>query len=186
MAKGRREILGETHEVKITGEAAAADWNEIALRLNLRPGRYQMPDRGRAREHEDQRLCPRDRDRSLTSSTARSRCQGWRSGRPPVATSAAVRLSPTCSLSHRPSTVLSAATDRVGALLRVHQSRRRPALPVVLDTEIIDASGTLVRTELAHDHAGRVCGSRCRTPLRAAARTAHAWRLPAPFRCHRW
>ncbi|MEX2663212.1 MAG: hypothetical protein WD227_14880 [Vicinamibacterales bacterium] len=40
--EGRREILGQTHDVKITGEEAAGDWNEIALRLDLRPGRYQM------------------------------------------------------------------------------------------------------------------------------------------------
>jgi len=144
--EGRSEILGETHEVRITGDAAAADWNEIALRLNLRPGRYQMriaAERASTKTSGSVHatvIVPDFADAVLSLSgvaigTAVGADIGGREALADV-----LPFAPTVDRTF-------STTDRVGALLRVHQSRRRPAQPVVLDTEIIDASGVVVRTD---------------------------------------
>jgi hypothetical protein len=71
-------------------------------------------------------------------------------------------------------------SDRIGALLRVHQSTRRPAQPVVLETEIIDAVGAVVHTAsrtLAADAFAEGAGVEHRFELPLATLTADDYLL---------
>jgi hypothetical protein len=143
--EGRREVLGQTHDVKITGEEAAGDWNEIALRLDLRPGRYQMriaAERASTKTagsvHATVIIPDFERDALSLSGVAIGRAAG-----PPVggreALADVLPFAPTVARAF-------ARADHIGALLRVHQSTRRPAQPVLMETEIIDAAGAVVHT----------------------------------------
>jgi hypothetical protein len=143
--EGRREILGQTHDVKITGDEAAGDWNEIALRLDLRPGRYQMriaAERASTKTagsvHATVIIPDFERDALSLSGVAIGRATG-----PPIggreALADVLPFAPTVAR-------VFTKGDRIGALLRVHQSTRKPAQAVVMDTEIIDAAGAVVHT----------------------------------------
>lgn len=143
--EGRREVLGQTHEVKIAGEPGAGDWNEMALRLDLRPGRYQMriaAERASTNTagsvHATVIIPDFERDALSLSGVAIGRA----GGAPVGGREALADVLPFAP------TVVRAFTneDRIGALLRVHQSARQAAQPVLLDTEIIDAAGVVVQT----------------------------------------
>lgn len=144
--EGRRELLNQTHDVKLTGgDATDGEWTEIALRLDLRPGRYQL------------RLAAERKTTQTAGSVhativvpdfvkdalSLSGVAVGRAGGDPIAGRDVLAD----ILPFAPTAVRAfVRDDRVGALLRVHQSSERPAQPVVIETEIIDAAGALVHT----------------------------------------
>jgi hypothetical protein len=144
--EGRRELRGETHDVKLTGSAdTASTWTEVALRLDLRPGRYQLrvaADRKSTQTAGSVHATLVVPDFTQDALSLSSVAIGRGAGTPVAGREALAGLLP-----FAPTTVRTFTTaDRVGALLTVHQSTRRPARPVTLETEIIDAAGTVVHT----------------------------------------
>jgi VWFA-related protein len=141
--EGRRELHADTREVKLTGSETTADaWLEVALRLDLRPGRYQLriaADRKSTQTagsvHATLVVPDFAEDALSLSGVAIGRAAA-----PPVAGREALAdllpFAPTTARTFAPG-------DRVGALLTVHQPTRRPA-QAVLETEIIDAAGAVV------------------------------------------
>jgi VWFA-related protein len=142
--EGRRELRADTREVKLTGsETTAAAWTEVALRLDLLPGRYQLrlaADRKSTQTagsvHATLVVPDFAQDALSISGVAIGRAAA-----PPVAGREALAD----LLPFAPTTARNFARgDKVGALLTVHQPTRRPAQAVLLEAEIIAAAGSVV------------------------------------------
>ena len=145
-AEGRRELLTETHDVHVSGSSAkeGQEWLEVALRLDVRPGRYNLRV---AAEPRSSRTSGSVRATLIVPDFANDpiSLSGVAIGRAGSDTIAG-REKLSGLLPFAPTAVrVFAANDRVGALLRIHQPTRRPAQPVTLLTEIVDGTGTLVQ-----------------------------------------
>ena len=140
-SEGRRELLTQTHDVRVPGrEMRPGELNEMALRLDLRSGRYHLriaaeqPSIGKAGSVHATLIVPDfEREPLSLSGVALLRPAGAPIGGRevlatlfPVAPTAVRRLQ---------------RIDRVTAVFRVHQPTRSSAQAVVLDTAILDTAG---------------------------------------------
>jgi VWFA-related protein len=143
--EGRREILGQTHDVKVTGPDPPSEWNEMAMRMDLRPGRYQLRiaaerlSTSKAGSVHATVIIPDFAGDALSLSGV---AIGRTASAPVGGREALADLLPFAPTVAR----MFASGDRVGALLRVHQSARRPAQPVVMETDVLDAAGAVVHS----------------------------------------
>jgi hypothetical protein len=143
--EGRRQLSSQTLELGVPGGGGADDGSEVALRLDLRPGRYNLrlvAERrrdGLAGSIHTTVVIPDFARETLSLSGVAI----GRSGGRPLGNRAALDdvlpIAPT-AIRDFP------RGDRVSGFLRVHQSTRRPPQPVVLTTEIIDAAGGVLMT----------------------------------------
>jgi VWFA-related protein len=168
--EGRREILQQEQVVTIPGGTDATA--EVVLRMPLRPGRYNVrvyvdqPSTGLAGSVYAQTTVPDfARERLSLSGVAIGRAEG----RPIAGREALVDLLPFAPTTAR----AFAATDRVGALWRVHQSTT-PAAAVTTQIEIVDAYGEVVFTQ-----SGAITGDAF---AQAPAGTGVEQRLELPLR----
>jgi VWFA-related protein len=142
--EGRRQLSSQTLDVAVPAGVGNADDGgpEVALRLDLRPGRYNLRlvaerqrDGTAGSIHATVVVPDFARDALSLSGVAIGRADGH-----PIANRTALDgLLPISPTAIRDFLV----TDRVIAFLRVHQSSRRPPRPVVLETEIVDTTGTV-------------------------------------------
>jgi hypothetical protein len=143
--EGRRQLSSQTLELGVpaSGGNAGDDGTEVALRLDLRPGRYNLR---LVAERQRDGLAGSIHATVVVPDFARealslSGVAIGRAGGRPVANRAALNdllpIAPTAIRAFSPN-------DRVGTFLRVHQSSGRPPQPVVFETEIIDATGTVL------------------------------------------
>jgi len=143
--EGRRQLSSQTLDMAVPAGRGdrTDDGPEVALRLDLRAGRYNLrlvAERERdglaGSVHATVVIPDFAREALSLSGVAISR-----SGGRPMAgfaeLDALLPASPTAVRTFSPG-------DRVAAFLRVHQSTRRPPQPVVLETEVIDATGSVV------------------------------------------
>jgi hypothetical protein len=144
--EGRRQLSNETLELRApAGSATDDDGPEVALRLDLRPGRYNLRlvaerrrDRMAGSIHTTVVVPDFARETLSMSGIAIGRADGRTLGNR-EALADVLPIAPTAVRDFMRS-------DRVGAFLRVHQSTRKPPRPVVLETEIVDATGRVVVT----------------------------------------
>jgi VWFA-related protein len=145
--EGRRQLSSQTLDLGAPTGAGDAedDGPEVALRLDLRPGRYNLRLVAERRRdglagsiHATVVVPDFARDRLSLSGVAISRAGGLPLGNR-AALDGLLPIAPTAIREF-------SSDDRVGAFLRVHRSTGRPPQPVVLETEVIDAAGALVVT----------------------------------------
>src|SRR5690606_20173440 len=187
--EGRREILQQEQSVTIAGGGDAT--TEVALRLPLRPGRYNLrvyveqSSSGLAGSVYAQTTIPDfARERLSLSGVAIGRAEG----RPIAGREALADLLPFAPTTTRE----FAATDRVGALWRVHQSTT-PAAAVTTQIEIVDAYGEVVFTQsgaitgeaFAQTSAGTGVEQRLELPLRELPHGDYLLRVVATAGEHR-
>ena len=135
---GRRELVKQEHSVSIG--AGAGREAEIMSRLDLKPGRYNVriavtrASDGKSGSIYTTFTVPDfQRDPLSLSGVAVGRAGGAAIG----GREALADILPFAPTSIRD----FARTDRVGALMRVHQSARRPARQVTVVTRVIDEEG---------------------------------------------
>lgn len=140
-SEGRRELLTETHDVKVPGrQRTDGDPNEMVVRLNLRPDRYhlriageRLSTRQTGSVHATLVVPDFHREPLALSGVVVSRAGGT----PPGGREAITDLLPSVPTAAR---TLN-RTDHVSAWVRVHQSMQKAPAAVVLETSIIDAAG---------------------------------------------
>lgn len=166
--EGRKQVLRKAQSAKITAASAGGE-REIATRLDLPPGRYNV--RIAAARSGDQvtgsvyttfTVPDFQRDALSLSGVAIGRAGGAAIG----GREALVDVLPFAPTSIRD----FARTDAVGALMRVYQSSRRPARQVTVVTRVIDEMGKEMLAqssvyEAARFAAGKGVGHRFELPL---------------------
>jgi hypothetical protein len=166
--EGRKQVLRKAQSAKITAASAGGE-REIATRLDLPPGRYNV--RIAAARSGDQvtgsvyttfTVPDFQRDALSLSGVAIGRAGGAAIG----GREALVDVLPFAPTSIRD----FARTDAVGALMRVYQSSRRPARQVTVVTHVIDEMGKEMLAqssvyEAARFAAGKGVGHRFELPL---------------------
>jgi VWFA-related protein len=142
--EGRRQLSSETLELGVpAGGGVDGDGPEVALRLELRPGRYNVRLVAERRRdglagsiHTTVVVPDFAREALSLSGVAIARSDGR-----PLANRAALDdvlpIAPTAIREF-------SRSDGVAAFLRVHQTTRQPPQPVILTTEVIDAAGAVV------------------------------------------
>ncbi len=144
--EGRREILDTSRTVDIARGTPEGDAPELAMRVSLRPGRYNVrvvteraSDDNAGTVHATIAVPDFAREPLSLSGVAIGRGDGRRiAGRAEL--EGLLPFAPTATRTFEPG-------DRVGALLRVHQASNRAAAPVTMATSITDAMGDVLRTE---------------------------------------
>ena len=139
---GRRELMKQEHTVSIA--AGAGRETEVMSRLDLKPGRYNVriavtrsSDAKSGSIYTTFTVPDFERDPLSLSGVAIGRADGAAiAGRDAFA-----RVLPFAPSSFRE----FARADKVGAMLRVYQSARRPARPVTVVTRLIDEAGAQVQ-----------------------------------------
>ena len=144
--EGRRQLSSETLELGVPAGGAGTngdDGAEVALRLDLRPGRYNLRLVAERRRdglagsiHTTVVVPDFAREPLSLSGVAIGRADGRVLGNR-EALADVLPIAPTAVRDF-------SRSDGVTAFLRVHQSIRRPPRPVVLTTDVIDATGTVV------------------------------------------
>lgn len=144
--EGRRRLLSETHGVNLAGGGAELrEGADVVFRLAMRPGRYSLrvfvesPGMGeeRAGSVYSTMVVPDFRRERLTMSGVAVGLAGRAAAIAGQKVDGVVPFAPTSRRDFIP-------TDRVGALLRLHQSSRSAPLAAVLETEILEATGERV------------------------------------------
>lgn len=143
--EGRRQILDTARLVDIA-RGTDADGTELAMRIALRPGRYNVrviteraSDDMAGTVHATVVVPDFAREPLSLSGVAVGRGDGRRiAGRADL--EGLLPFAPTATRTFAPG-------DRVGALLRVHQASNRPAAAVTMATSITDAMGETLRTQ---------------------------------------
>jgi len=141
--EGRRELMNQGRDVRVTGDAVTARHGlELALRVALRPGRYNLrlgvtraSSKAAGTVHATVVVPDFAADPLALSGVVVGRIES---------PAAAGREAIADLLPFSPTTVRAfAPTDRVGMLLRVHQGQNGKA-PVQLATEVVDGAGRVV------------------------------------------
>ncbi len=143
--EGRRQILDTARHVDVL-RATDADGTELAMRLALWPGRYNLrviteraSDETTGTVHATIVVPDFAREPLSLSGVAIGRGDGRRiAGRAEL--EGLLPFAPTAARTFAPS-------DRVGALLRVHQATNRPPAAVTMATSITDAMGEVLTTQ---------------------------------------
>jgi len=160
--EGRQELFNTRKVVTVTpGVGPVNAPAEVLLRLDLRPGRYNIrvaaepAGGGPAGSVFTSLLVPDFAKERLSMSGV---AMGWAEGRPIGGREAVAAILPFAPTVVREFTV----SDRVGALVRVHQGTGR-AEPVRLETQVIDTGDTVVASQVTVD----VAEHRYELPLRS-------------------
>jgi VWFA-related protein len=143
--EGRRAMLSQRQQLTVpAGAAGAGGAAEVVLRVPLRPGRYAIRlgvqrEGGAAGLLSASVTVPNFSDDVLSLSGV---AIGRAGGTQPGGHQGIADVLPFAPTALR----MFAPTDRIGALLRVHQRARGPAQAVVIETEIMDVTGATVHT----------------------------------------
>ena len=149
---GRRELMKLEHAVSIP--AGAGREAEVMSRLDLKPGRYNIriavtrsSDAKSGSIYTTFTVPDFQRDPLSLSGVAIGRAGGAAiAGREALAD--VLPFAPTSSRDF-------ASSDKVGALMRIHQSSRRPARPVSVVTRVVDENGKqILESSAKYDAAG--------------------------------
>jgi len=146
--EGRRQLYTQSQDLTLTSRPGVSHpWSELALRLALRPGRYNLrlvAERLSTSEAGSVHVTVTVPDFAGAPLSLSGVAIGWAEGPAIGGRDVLSDLLPFAPTSVR----AFARTDRVGALLRAHQRARGPARPAVVETEIVDASGAVVHTSV--------------------------------------